>query len=139
MIEKIIVAVDGSEHSVKALEYAYALADKFGKKLIILHAYHPTSDLRGGEMFDKMVAKRKQAGEKIVEEALSRLGQPSFEVEKSLLEGPAADAIVSAAEARGADMVVMGSRGMGSFKGLLFGSVSAKVTQYAPCTVMVVR
>ncbi len=139
MIEPIIVAVDGSEHSLKALDYAGKLGEKFGKKLVLLYAYHPTSKLRGGEMFDKMVIRRKQAGERIIEEALSRLAPPSFEVEKNLIEGPAADAIISAAEARNADLIVMGSRGMGSFKRLLFGSVSMKVVQHAPCTVTVVR
>jgi nucleotide-binding universal stress UspA family protein len=139
MIQLIIVALDGSEHSFKALDYARELAEKFSAKLILLHAYHPTSDIRGGEGFDKMVAKRKRSGEKIIKKALEQMGDISFEVEEDLLEGPAAEAIVWAAEVRGADLVVMGTRGMGSFKGLVFGSVSTKVTHYAPCPVMVIR
>jgi nucleotide-binding universal stress UspA family protein len=60
-------------------------------------------------------------------------------VEEDLLEGPAAEAILSAAAIRNADLIVMGSRGMGSLKGMVFGSVSTKVSHYAPCPVMVVR
>jgi nucleotide-binding universal stress UspA family protein len=139
MFSSIIVALDGSTHSFKALDYGKELAKKHGGKLVLLHAYHQTSDLRGADGFNQMVARRKRAGEKILEEARSRLGENGIEIEEDLLEGPPADAIVSAAEVRKAALVVMGTRGMGSFTGLVFGSVSTKVTQYAPCPVLVVR
>lgn len=139
MFKLIVVALDGSAHSSKALDYARELAEKHDSKLILLHAFHSTSDLRGSEGFNQMVGKRKQKGEEIIKDACKRLGQVSFEVEEDLLEGPATEAIVSVVEARNADLVVMGTRGMGSLKGLLFGSVSTKVTHYAPCSVLVVR
>jgi nucleotide-binding universal stress UspA family protein len=139
MFNLIIVALDGSEHSLKALDYAREMAEKHGSKLILLHAYRPTSDLREVEGYKDLVAKRKKAGEEIIEDACRRLGPVPFELEKDLLEGPAANAIVSAVAARGADLVVMGTRGMGAFKGLLFGTVSTKVTHHAPCPVLVVR
>lgn len=139
MFNLIIVALDGSAHSLKALDYAREIAEKHASKLILLHAYRATSDLRETEDYNQLVAKRKQAGEAIIEDACRRLGQVSFELEKDLLEGPAANAIVSAVAARGADLVVMGTRGMGTFKGLLFGTVSTKVTHHAPCPVLVVR
>lgn len=139
MFELIISALDGSEHSLKALDYAGELSGKYGSKLILLHAYRHTSDLRGAEGFDQLVARRKEAGEGILKTARLRLEPASIEVEEDLLEGPAADAIVAVAEVRNADLVVMGTRGMGSLKGLLFGSVSNKVTQHAPCSVLVVR
>lgn len=139
MFKLIIAALDGSEHSLKALDYACELTEKHGSKLILLHAYQSTSDLRGAEGFDQLFAKRRQAGERIIKDARRKLENFSFEVEEDLLEGPASEAIVSAAEARNADLVVMGTRGMGSFKGLLFGSVSTKVTHYASCPVLVVR
>ena len=139
MIKLIILALDGSGHSLKALDYARELTEKHGSKLILLHAYRATSDLIGTEGFNQLVAKRKKAGEEIIQDARSRLEQASFELEEELLEGPAADAIVSVAETRNADLVVMGTRGMGSFKGLLFGSISTKVTHHAPCSVLVVQ
>ena len=139
MFKLIVVALDGSAHSLKAVDYARELAEKHDSKLILLHAFHSTSDLRGSEGFNQMVGKRKQKGEEIIKDACKRLGQVSFEVEENLIEGPATEAIVSVVEARKADLVVMGTRGMGSLKGLLFGSVSTKVTHYAPCSVLVVR
>ena len=139
MFKLIVVALDGSAHSLKAVDYARELAEKHDSKLILLHAFHSTSDLRGSEGFNQMVGKRKQMGEEIIKDACKRLGQVSFEVEEDLIEGPATEAIVSVVEARNADLVVMGTRGMGALKGLLFGSVSTKVTHYAPCSVLVVR
>jgi nucleotide-binding universal stress UspA family protein len=139
MFKLIVVALDGSVHSLKAVDYARELAEKHDSKLILLHAFHSTSDLRGSEGFNQMVGKRKQMGEEIIKDACKRLGQVSFEVEEDLIEGPATEAIVSVVEARNADLVVMGTRGMGALKGLLFGSVSTKVTHYAPCSVLVVR
>ena len=139
MLNLIIVALDGSQHSLKALDLACDLAQKHGAKLILLHAYQSTSDLRGNEEFNKLVAMRKGAGEDIIKDARKRMEAFSLEIEEDLLEGPAADAIVRVAETRNAELVVMGTRGRGSFKGLLFGSVSTKVTHYAPCSVLVVR
>jgi nucleotide-binding universal stress UspA family protein len=139
MFNLIIVALDGSEHSLKALDCARELAEKHGSKLILLHAFQQTSDLRGSEGFNQMVGKRKGRGEQIINTAVQRLGQVSVAVEEDLLEGPAAEAIISVVETRGADLVVMGTRGMGSLKGMVFGSISTKVTHHAPCSVLVVR
>jgi nucleotide-binding universal stress UspA family protein len=139
MFELIIVALDGSAYSLKALDYARCLGEKHGSTLILVHAFQFTSDLRGAEGFNQMVGKRRQKGETIIKDAVNRLGPVSFDVEEDLLEGPAAEAIISVVQSRDADLVVMGTRGMGSLKGLLFGSVSTKVVHHAPCSVMVVR
>lgn len=139
MFNLIVVALDGSEHSLKALDCARELAETHGSKLILVHAFHQTSDLRGSEGFNEMVGKRKYKGEQIIKAASKRLGHVSVDVEENLLEGPAADAIISVVEARKADLVVMGTRGMGSLKGMVFGSVSTKVSHHAPCSVLVVR
>ena len=139
MIKIIIVALDGSEYSLKALDYGCELAEKHRAKLLMLHAYRSTSDLRGTEGFNQLVAKRKQTGEAVIEEARRRVAEASFEIEETLLEGPGADAVIRVANVRNADLIVMGTRGMGSFEGLLFGSVSTKVTHHAPCSVLVVR
>jgi nucleotide-binding universal stress UspA family protein len=139
MFKCIILALDGSGHSLRALDCARTLAERFDAKLILVHAYPRTSDLRDLEGYDRLVSQRKNAGQEILDDAQERLGGVSLEVEEDLLEGPATDAILSVAEIRQADLIVLGTRGMGSVKGLLVGSVSNKVTHHAPCTVMVVR
>lgn len=139
MFKTIVLALDGSDQSLLALKYAKELAEKFEARLIMVHVFPHTSDLRDYEGYDKLVAKRKSTGQEILENARTEIGSATFALEEDLLEGPAADAILSTAKTRSADLIVMGTRGMGSFEGLLFGSVSSKVAHYAPCPVMVVR
>jgi nucleotide-binding universal stress UspA family protein len=139
MYASIIVALDGSEQSMLALDHARAIAECFRSRLILVHAFPHTSDLRDSIEYNNLVALRIKKGEEIIETARKLLGQTSIEVDEELLEGPAAEAILSAATTRNADLIVMGSRGMGSLKGIVFGSVSTKISHYAPCPVMVVR
>jgi len=139
MYASIIVALDGSEQSLLALDHARAIAECFRSKLILVHAFPHTSDLRDSIEYNNLVALRIKGGEEIIEAARKLLGRTSIEVDEELLEGPAAEAILSAAATRKSDLIVMGSRGIGSLKGMVFGSVSTKVAHYAPCPVMVVR
>ena len=139
MYASIIVALDGSEQSLLALEHARAIAECFKSKLVLVHAFPHTSDLRDSIEYNNLVALRIKRGEEIIEAARKHLGPMSIEVDEELLEGPAAEAIFSAAATRNSDLIVMGSWGMGSLKGMVFGSVSTKVAHYAPCPVMVVR
>lgn len=139
MFKRIIVAVDGSDHSDKALEYAKGLAETFGSKLWLVHAFPRTSDLIGYDEYEHLIARREGAGQAILNKARERLGDGKFEIQEELLEGPPAEAILSVAQTREADLIVMGCRGLGSLQGLLFGSVGNKVAQYATCPVMLAR
>ena len=139
MFKRIVLAVDGSPNSLQAVDYACSLAECFGAKVFMLHAYPHTSDLRDAEQYDNLLSRRKSAGQEILNEARRRIGDKSVALEEDLLEGPAADAILNVADTRQADLIVMGTRGKGTLEGLLFGSVSTKVAHYAACTVMVVR
>jgi nucleotide-binding universal stress UspA family protein len=139
MFKLIVLALDGSKQSLTALTYAIGLAESCGAELIIVHAYAHTSDLRDKEEYKKRVAQRKRAGQKILDDARGKFTNARIVIEENLLEGPAAEAILTVAQTRGADLIIIGTRGMGSLEGLLLGSVSTKVTHEAPCTVMVVR
>ena len=139
MFKLIVLALDGSNKSNKALRYAISTAGFCSAELIIVHAYSHTSDLHGKEEYERLVAQRKSAGQKIIDDARVQYEDSNISVEENLLEGPAAEAIISVANTRKADLIIMGTRGMGSLEGLLMGSVSTKVTRDAPCTVMVVR
>ena len=139
MYASMIVALDGSEQSLLALEHARVIAECLKSKLILVHAFPHTFDLRDSREYNNLVALRTRAGQAIIETARKQLGKTSFEVEDDLLEGPAAEAILSVAAIRNSDLIVMGSRGMGSLKGMVFGSVSTKVSHYASCPVLVVR
>jgi nucleotide-binding universal stress UspA family protein len=139
MFKRIIVALDGSEHGYRALEYARSLADCFGATLWLVHAFPRTSDLLGYENYEKLVARRESAGQLILNEARRRLDETSFAVQEELIEEPAAEAILAVAETQQADLIVMGTRGLSSLQGLLLGSISNKVIHHAACPVMLVR
>ena len=137
--ERILVAVDGSAHSDRAVSQARTLAEQFGSTLFLVHAFPHTSDLIGYEEFEKRVARRELAGQEVIDRARDQLGPAGARVEEELLEGPPAEAILAVAQQRRADLIVMGSRGLGDFEGLVLGSVSHKVIHSAACPVMVVR
>ena len=139
MYASVIVAMDGSEQSLLALDHARAIAECFRSMLILVHAFPHTSDLRDSIEYNHLVELRIKRGEEIIEISRKQLVRTSIEVDVELLEGPAPEAIFSVAATRNADLIIMGSRGMGSIKGMVFGSVSTKVSHYAPCPVMVVR
>ena len=139
MFKQIVVALDGSEHSWRALECAKHVAECEGASLWLVHAFPHTSDLRGYEAYDRLISERTKAGQVVLDEAQERLGDTTLEVHEELLEGPAAEGILKVAEARNAELIVMGTRGLGSLGGLLLGSVSSKVVQHAHCPVMLAR
>ena len=139
MFDHILIAVDGSSHSDKALDYARGLAERFSARLLLVHVYPQTSDLLGYSDFERLVSRRQAAGQKIIADARRRLGEIDAAVLEDLLEGPEAEAILSAAQAHEVDLIVMGTRGRGAIEGLLFGSVSRKVTHLASCPVLLIR
>jgi nucleotide-binding universal stress UspA family protein len=114
MFKQILVGIDGSENSYRALDYARNLAEHYGAGVCLLSAYRRTSDLLGYDDFEKLLSRRKAAGQLILDEARKRLGEAAFTVQEELLEGPPADAILKAARIRKADLIVVGSRGRGA-------------------------
>jgi nucleotide-binding universal stress UspA family protein len=139
MYKNIVVAVDGSEFSHRALAHAKALAERFRAALRIVHIFPHTSDLLGYEDFEKLFSRRKAAGQAVLDEAHQQLGETSFNVSEELQEGPEAESIVAIAEKVQADLIVIGTRGLSPLKGLVLGSVSLKVIHYAACAVMVIH
>jgi nucleotide-binding universal stress UspA family protein len=139
MFKKILAAVDGSAHSRAALDYARRVAETVGAELWILHAFAPTSDLLGYTDFAERVAQRKSQGQKLLAELRQGLADSPLPITEELLEGPGAEAILRVAGNHGVDLIVMGTRGLGAIEGVVLGSVSRKVTQQAPCPVMLVR
>ncbi len=139
MFSHILIAVDGSTHSDKAIAYARGMADAFSARLMVVHVYPQTSDLLGYKDFERLVSRRQAAGQAVIDAARGQLGTTDLQIHEDLLEGPEAEAILTAAKTHGVDLIVMGTRGRGSLEGLLFGSVSRKVTHLAPCPVLLIR
>ena len=139
MFKNILLAFDGSEYSSKALTYAKNMSEQYQATLWLVHVFSHTSQLLGGEDFERLFAKRKCAGQVVLDGALEKLGEPAFDVRQELREGPEAESILEVAGSSQSDLIVMGTRGLGALKGLLLGSVSRKVIHYSTCPVMVVH
>jgi len=140
-VERIVVGIDGSKTSREALSWAVAEARVHGAKVTAVHVYELVSTtlmlegvvapvVPGPELRDE-AEKRAQ---RIIDETVS-LPDRSVVVAQAV-EGPVARTLLQMAE--GADLVVVGSRGLGGFRGLLLGSVSQKLVQHAPCPVVVI-
>ena len=134
----VVVGTDGSPVSEAALGFAFDAAAVRGAELVALHAWSPTAVDKALEpMMDwDAVADEEEA---VLAERLSGWGQkyPQVTVRRSVVRDGAARALVDAS--RGAQLVVVGSRGRGNAAGLLLGSVSHGVLHAAHCPVAIVR
>lgn len=141
MFSRILVAVDGSAHSLKAARMAAELARTVqASELRIVVAYDPLPSYLGEPNLQAAINARLDEAQKIMSQALEAVGElPERMVRTEILEGPAAEAILSVAETHKSDLIVMGSRGLGRFSGLLLGSHTQKVVQHASCPVLIVR
>lgn len=137
----IVVGVDGSPGSRKALAWAAAEAAVHGAELVVLNAWEHTLPPPGGtpsvpERDDPPTGER--TAEELVKEIQDVLGEdPPVVVRPSVKHGNPAKVLIE--QSADADLLVVGTRGHGGFLGLVLGSVSQHVAGYAQCSVIVVR
>jgi nucleotide-binding universal stress UspA family protein len=140
--DTLLVPLDFSPHSDKALDYALALAHIFGSRIHLLHAYHLPIQVATPDQViiprDFWTAVKESAGRKL-DKALERVKAAGLEGETHLAELSPAQAITQTAETIGADLIVMGTRGLTGLKHVLLGSVAERTIRAAPCPVMTVK
>jgi len=139
MYQNILLAVDGSEHALSAAHLAGETARYHQAALWIVVAYEPVPSYLGEPDFQRVVSARLEYATGILDAAVAAAGEIAGGVDTELLEGPEAEAILNVANARKADLIVMGSRGLGRLTGFFLGSVSQKVVAHAPCPVLLVK
>jgi nucleotide-binding universal stress UspA family protein len=136
----IVVGVDGSGHSRAALERAAAEAAVHGVPLTVLVIHQAVRDVYGSSSHyaddAAMTEKAKESAQAETDQMLATLGSRPASVTVTAVHGLPVDELVKASA--GADMVVLGRRGMGGFARLLMGSVSSQVAQHAACPVLIV-
>lgn len=141
-LEQILVALDFSPHSERALDAAIGLAKRFDSKLHLFHAYHLPVTVATPEQIviprDFWKSVRDAASSKL-EEAADRVEKEGVAVETHLTEMSPAPAIVEAAEKLGIDLIVMGTRGNTGLKHVLLGSVAERTLRTAPCPVLTIK
>jgi nucleotide-binding universal stress UspA family protein len=140
MFEKILLAVDGSEHALRAAHTAADLARTVGaKEFRIVVAYDFIPPYLGEPNMQYAIDARLEEANTILSRAVKEVGAIPCEVHTEMLEGSEAEAIINVATNRKCDVIVMGSRGRGRLAGLLLGSTSQTVVAHAPCPVLIVR
>ena len=135
MFERILLAVDGSEHSAKAVPIAADLAFRYGGELVVFHARE--RDLALGED----VETSKEAME-LVDGIVRELKDTGISARGEIVRVPSGHtprAILDAARDETVDLIVMGTRGLSDWNRLLMGSVAHKVVHLADVPVLVVR
>jgi len=140
MFERILLAVDGSEHGYKAAQIAADLARAMkSEKLRIVVAFEKIPTYLGEPNLQRAIDTRLVESQEILRKAVEIVGDVPAEVHTELIEGDTAEAIINVARARNSSVIVMGSRGLGRLAGLVLGSTSQKVVGHAPCPVLIVR
>jgi len=139
---KILVPVDFSEHSEKAVEMARELARAFDAKLLLLHCYqvNPGAVSPYGivlpEGFDREV---REAAARRLEEWRDKAGADGVDAEARLSSTFPSMGIADMATEEKADLIVMGTRGLSGLKHVLLGSVAERTLRTAPCPVLTVK
>ena len=140
MFERILLAVDGSEHSYKAAHTAADLARMMNsERLRIVVVYDPIPPYLGEPNLQNAIDARLNQAKDVLQKATDIVGEIPAEIHTELIEGDPAEAIIEVAKTRYSDVIVMGSRGLGRLAGLVLGSTSQKVVSHAPCPVLIVR
>ena len=135
----ILVAVDGSDHSLDAVRVASRLAAALSAKLTLMTAYHAPSDALGEPNYSRALGEALTEAQRIMENARSvALNAGSPEPQLEWLAGTPAETIVQTARAGDYDLVVVGTHGRGRLGVALLGSVSSAVAAHAGRPVLVV-
>jgi len=142
VFKRIVTAYDGSDHAIKALNTAIELAKAFNSKLDVVEVVDTAALLGMGfaPIPSDVIAQVYNKAQNDVEQAKKKAQEAGVkDVTSQVLEGDPATSIIEYASKNGADLIVMGSRGLSTFKRLVLGSVSSKVVQESRVPVLVVK
>jgi nucleotide-binding universal stress UspA family protein len=132
-LANFLVCLDGSENSIKALNYGFNLAEKLGSRVTLLN-------VQERRLYESSPKAAEEMGEKIISRAVEFIGARSKDVkiDRKLSFGVPSDVIADVAEKENYDLIILGSRGLGTVQRFLLGSVSDDVTHKAKCSVLIV-
>ena len=153
MFGKILVAVDGSEPSNRALDYAVEIAGKWNSELTILSVVPrvmlplfpdegfgsaPIAAYRNMRQYEE---KMRSIYQNVLDDAVKevRAKNPELKIVEMVQDGRPSSEIVNAAEKNGVDLIVMGSRGIGGITGWILGSTSRRVVESCTKPILIVK
>jgi len=147
MYKTILVPVDGSEGSNRAVDYCIDFVKKIpAERILLLHVTSIPGRVQSisgklGSMFFTMKEKLAEYGNEVLADAKNKIMEQidNVTVETRLVFGHAANSIVDEAHRENCDVIIIGSRGLSGLEGKLIGTVSNYVAQHAKCTVTIVK
>ena len=141
MFTKILVPVDGSDNSYKALEAALVLSEKLGSNISVVNVMEqvPITHIESEKLLSELLEAYKKENQEILSKCSDIAHQKGITIKTVLLQGNPASVILDYSKKENFDLVIMGSRGMGKFKELILGSVSSKIVHHSPCAIMIIR
>jgi nucleotide-binding universal stress UspA family protein len=142
MLSKILVPVDGSKNSFRALDHAIYIAKKLGAHITAINVIEkpPTVYVESQKLLDDLLAKFRAEAANILAQCENEAAKIDVKIETVIVEdGDPASKIVGYAQEGAFDTIIIGRRGHGMFKAMVLGSVSNKVLQHASCSVLIVK
>lgn len=143
---RILVATDGSQHAIRAADLALRLVRELKQADVVVNVGHipdvalGAAAVRGGSVdLGGLIESLDQAGQRILDQTAEVFSGVDIAVRRDYRTGDPAAEIVGAAREHKADLIVMGSRGLGQIGGLVLGSVSERVLHLAHGPVLIVR
>ena len=136
-LDRILVPIDFGPASLAALDYAIELAQKFGSKVTLVHAYSiPVTEY--GEMIQRPIGEMESQAKTALDELLGRTRAKYANVEGEVVFGETARQILDMVEARRCGLVVMGTHGRRGLTRVLLGSVAERIVRTSPVPVLTV-
>ena len=141
--DKILFALDFSENSEHAFDYAITMAKNFNARLVIIHVIQEPVDLSGFYVphisFEKLEKEIEEGAEKMMEKFCRTMISDFTNYETGIVSGIPYEEIIKKADKEDASLIVMGTQGRKGIDHLLFGSTAERVVRNAKCPVMTVR
>lgn len=141
--EKILIAIDFSENSDYAFDYALTLARQFQAEMTIMHVINEPVDLRGFYVphisFEQLEKEIEEGAEKMMEKFCQAklAGFPNYKT--AIISGIPYEEIIRKAEETGTSLIVLGTHGRTGLDHLIFGSTAERVVRSASCPVLTIR
>lgn len=142
-VNHILFPNDGSENSKKALTYVKDMAEKFQAKVTVLNAYDISIMLDNYEIntaiYGQVLESLQENSLSILEDSKKELENLCSSVETVSLQEKASQAIIDIANQKNCDLIIMSSQGLGTIKGLFFGSISNYVLHHSSIPLLILH
>lgn len=138
-MKRLLIATDGSATSSAAVDEGIDLARELDAQILFVYVKTPPSDLLGSPFYQRRLTHAGSEARRAVDAAMEKAFVEDVDADWEILQGDPAAEILALARERDADLIVVGSRGLGGVTGALLGSVSNRVVHEADRPVLIAR